>query len=61
MAIVCNIIDRDDISFLVIWGYILKISRVKISSLSPIKLLIALKDIYNTKLSWMPEILIIII
>lgn len=61
MAIICRVIDRNGLSYLVILRYKPKTSRVETSSLTPIKLLIALKDVRSTKLSLMLRISIVMI
>lgn len=55
------IIDWDGISCLIILEYTPKTSRVKTTLLEPTKLLIALKNIWNAKLSSILRILVEII
>lgn len=60
MATIYYVIDNDDASCLVILESASKTSKVKISPLRFIELLIALKNIWSTKSSFMSGILIVI-
>lgn len=55
------IIDGNSISSFVTSEQTPKTNKIETSLLEPIKLFIVLKNIYNTKLALMPEILVIII
>ncbi len=61
IAMVYKLIDRDGTSSLLILRYALKTNRIGTSLLESSKLLIALKNIWSTKLGLIPGILILII
>lgn len=61
MVIAFCLINIDSAFYLIFVKYIQKINKIKTNLFKPIKLLIALKNICDTKLSRILEILIIII